>query len=150
MKKILITLVVIISISVIYLTTADRKIYYLALGDDITTLEVENKLGYSNYIYDYLEYYDKLETYINQFAGNNYRITDLISDINNNKKVKVDNKEKTIKNALIKSDLVTLSIGINDITSKINIQNINAINNFSKLYADADEITTFNINKRIL
>lgn len=141
MKKVLIIGLVLISIFIIYLTTIDREIYYLALGDDITTIELENSKGYSNYINDYLEYYDKLEIYINEFSKENYRITDIISDINNNKKVMVNDSEKTLKNALIKADLLTLSIGMNDLTSKINAQNITNFNNFQDLYDDVDEIT---------
>lgn len=142
MKKIFIIGTVIASILIIYLTTIDRKIYYLALGDNITTSELENNAGYSNYINDYLEYYDKLEVYVNEFSKDNYRITDIISDINNNKKIKIRDKDKTLKNALIKADLLTVSVGINDITSKINAQNINNINNYQKLYNDVDEITS--------
>lgn len=141
MKKILIVSAVVLSIFIIYLTTIDREIYYLALGDDITTIELENNSGYSNYVKDYLEYYDKLEVYINQFAKNNYRITDMIIDINNNKKVKIGDKYRSIKNALIKTDLLTISIGINDLASKINTQNINKINNYQNLYDGVDEIT---------
>ena len=142
MKKILIIVSVIISILTIYLITTDRKIYYLALGDDITINEIESNSGYSNYVRDYLEYYDKLEIYINEFAKKNYRITDMINDINNNKKVEVGSSEKTLKNALIKADLLTLSIGINDLTSRINIQAIDGSLNYKDLYKDIDEIIT--------
>ena len=140
MKKILIISVIIVSIFIIYLTTIDRKIYYLSLGDDITTGEVKNNCGYSNYVEDYLKYYNKLEISINEFAKENYRITDIINDINNNKKISIDGKVKSLKNVLIKADLLTISIGLNDLTSKINNQNLVNNNNFVDLYDDVDNI----------
>lgn len=142
MKKFFITGIVVISILIIYLITVDRKVYYVALGDDITTLELENEKGYSNYIRDYLEYYDKLEIYINQFSKNSYRITDIISAINNNKKEIIGIKQKSLKNALIKADLLTVSVGMNDLTSKINNQNIDIIDNYQNLYNNVDQITS--------
>lgn len=141
MKKILLIFSIIVIIFIIYITTVDRKIYYVALGDNITTLELNNNKGFSNYINDYLNRYNKLENYINKFSKENYRITDIISDINNNKKVIVGNREKTLKNALIKADLLTLSIGLNDFTAKINTQNINFINDYQSLYNFVDEIS---------
>lgn len=141
MKKFIVIGLVVLSILIIYLTTIDRQIYYLAFGDDITTIELENNNGYSNHIKNYLEYYDKLEVYIKEFSKENYRITDMITDINNNKKVKIGDKDKSVKNALIKADLLTVSVGINDLTSKINTQNIDKVNNYQHLYDDVDEIT---------
>lgn len=140
MKKILLIFSIIVIIFIIYITTVDRKIYYVALGDNITTLELNNNKGFSNHINDYLNHYDKLENYINEFSKENYRITDIISDINNNRKVAAGNKKKTIKNALIKADLLTISIGLNDFTAKINNQNIEFINDYQSLYNYADEI----------
>lgn len=141
MKKIFIIFTVIISIFIIYFVTLDRKIYYLVLGDGITTDNLENNSGYSNYIESYLSNYDKLEMYINQFSKENYRVTDVIKDIDANKKIKIGSSNKTLKNALIKSDLLTISIGMNDLTSKININSINSNINYQKLYDNVDEIT---------
>ena len=140
MKKILLIFSIIVIVFIIYITTVDRKIYYVALGDNITTLELNNNKGFSNHINNYLNHYNKLESYINQFSKENYRITDIISDINNNKKIIVGNREKTIKNALIKADLLTLSIGLNDFTAKINNQNIDYINDYQTLYNYVDQI----------
>jgi len=140
MKKIIIIISVIISVLIIYLITVDRKIYYLALGDDITINKTEDDCGYSNYVRDYLEYYGKLEIYINEFSQKNYRITDLITDIDNNKKVKVGKTEKSIKNALIKADLLTLSIGMNDLTSIINMETLGYEQDYQYFYNRADEI----------
>ncbi len=127
MKKILILGIIIISIFVIYLTTLDKKVYYLVLGDEISLgLTSDNKYekNYSEYIKEYLEEKKILEKYINEYTTQNYRITDIINDINNNKEI--EDTKQSLKNALIKADLVTLSIGTNDIISKI--EDINKMN----------------------
>ena len=53
MKKILVLGVIIISIFLIYLTTIDKKVYYVSLGDEISlgmTKEVYYEKSYSIYI----------------------------------------------------------------------------------------------------
>lgn len=139
MKKILITSVVILLIFIIYLTTIDKKIYYLTLGDElsISTDEIES---FSESISNYLAENKKLEVFINEFSKNNYHVTDITNDIKDNRKEKHETKEISIKNALIKADLLTISVGMNDITSKINIKNLNISNDYSFLYNDIDEI----------
>lgn len=120
MKKILVLTIIVLTIFIIYLTTIDKKIYYLALGDEISLgmTETYYEKSYTEYVKEYLEKEKKLETYQDEFRTQGYRITDIINDIKNNKEIEETNK--TIKNALIKSDLVTISIGTNDILSKIN------------------------------
>jgi lysophospholipase L1-like esterase len=120
MKKILIIGIIILSIFIIYLTTIDKKVYYVSLGDQTALGMTENgyyEKSYADYIKEYLENKNKLEKFINDFQTQGYRITDIINDINNNKEIEESNI--TIKNALIKADLVTISIGNNDIISKI-------------------------------
>ena len=117
MKKIIIIALIILSIFFIYLNTMDKKVYYLALGDSIAVgVNASNtdEYGYSDYIKTYLENRDLLETYIKEFAVSGYRSIDLKRDIEDNKKLTINDKEITLKNALIKADLVTLSIGAND------------------------------------
>ena len=103
MKKILVIGVVIISIFLIYLTTIDKKVYYVSLGDEISlgmTKEGYYEKSYPIYIKEYLEEKKKSEIFIDDYETQKYRITDLINDINNNKEVEETNKK--IKNALIK------------------------------------------------
>lgn len=142
MKKILIIGIIILSIFLIYLTTIDKKVYYLALGDEISlglTSEGYYEKNYTEYIKEFLEETKKLETYVDDYKTQGYRITDIINDINNNKEI--EDTKKTIKNALIKADLVTISIGTNDIISKI--EDINKINKFdyNKLYKNIETIS---------
>ena len=123
MKKIIGIALILLSIFFIYLNTIDKKVYYLALGDSIAAgvnSSGTDTYGYSDYIKTYLENRDLLETYIDQFAVSGYRSIDLKRDIEDNKKITINDKSVTLKNALIKADLVTLSIGANDFFYYIN------------------------------
>ena len=89
MKKILIIGLVLLSIFVIYLSNMDKKVYYVALGDSLERVYVgdEEVYGYSYYVKKYLTDDDLLERYSDDYAKVDTRITDIINDINNNKKV---------------------------------------------------------------
>lgn len=139
MKKILVSGIVVLLIFVIYLTTIDKKVYYLTLGDELS-LSTDEVVSYSDKVVRCLNNNEKLEIFVNDFSKDNYYIKDVISDINENKRINHENKKISIKNALIKADLLTISIGMNDIISKINIKNLNLSNNYSFLYNDIDEI----------
>lgn len=125
-KTIFILAVIVISVFLIYFITIDKEIYYVNLTDKQT--------GYSVLYRDYLDKNNKLEKYIDQFNLEDYRITDFICMIEDNKEIKINSKKQTIKNALIKADLITFSIGMNDIQYKIGKSNI------SDLYDYVDEM----------
>lgn len=129
-KTLLITGIIIIFVFLIYLSTIDTKVYYLNLSDSYSSEEP----NYSSFFNDYLKENKKLEKYISEFNINDYRITDLTRMIEDNKKIKINDSEQTIKNALIKADLLTFSIGMNDINYKIGNASIN------ELYDYSDEI----------
>lgn len=125
MKKILTVIIVFLAVFLIYLGFKDKDIYYLSLGDSLANgvnSYGNNDYGYSDFIKDYLSSNKKLKNYVN-LANNNKRTIDIIKDITDNVKVMVDNKEKTMQNALIKADIITVSIGINDLFSNITFNN---------------------------
>lgn len=120
--------IVILTVFVIYLTTLDKSISYVALGDFLTvgvTADSEDKYSFTDYINKYLEEKNVVGEYIKEFADNTYRTTDIIRDIQDNKKIMINNKERTLKNVLIKADLLTLSIGTNDVISIMASEDIN-------------------------
>lgn len=124
MKKILFIGTLLLGIFLIYLSTLDKKVFYLSLGDELSVGYNEfndRDYGYSDYVKEYLEKNNVLEVYINSYFKENLRTTDLIRMIDDNEKVLIDGKNRSIKNALIKADLVTLSIGNNDIMSKLSL-----------------------------
>lgn len=127
---------------VIFFLTRDNNIYYLSLGDSLSKGEASDsfiKYGYSSYVKDYLNDKKILKRYVNGFSSKNYRSIDIYNDIINNKKI-VDNKKTiSLKNALIKADIVTLSIGMNDIFYKLNVASSFEINNLDDIYLYIDE-----------
>ena len=147
MRKILIALVVIFSVFLIYLGFNDKKIYYFSMGDFLSLGINPYKVldyGYSDYVKDYLSSKDILEAYTDSLSRENKRITDIIQDIKDNSKLLVGNKEKTIQNVLIKSDLVTISIGMNDLFSNVSIDyeftTRDLYNKFDSLLSDYEEL----------
>ncbi len=107
MKKILFIGGVLLTVFVIYLCNMDKKVYYVVLGEDVDR--------YSSFVKNYLKDRDVLERYLDDFSSSSVRISDIINDINDNKKL---DDGTTFKNALIKADLVTLSINVDDVYSR--------------------------------
>lgn len=113
MKKLLVVSIIILSVFLIYLSTIDKKVYYLSLSTNMSSDNFSLKIS------KHLEKKDLLEKYVIQFNGPNLRITDFIKMIENNQTVSMNQKEQSIKNALIKADIVTLDIGRVDLFSKL-------------------------------
>lgn len=126
----------------IFLLTRDRSIYYLSLGDSLAAGQTPNNTieeSYGDYVSEYLKDKEVLEFYTKKFAKSGYRSIDLLNDLESNKKIKVDGKEITIKHALIKADLVTVSIGSNDLFYKLNIGTEFDLSEFDDIYTYVDE-----------
>lgn len=138
MKKILITALIVLAVFLIYLGLQDKKVYYVSIGDDIGKglLNDGTFYGYSEYINEYLIDKNIEERYVN-LSQVDYRITDIIKDIDTNKVY----YKKNIKNILIKADLLTLSVGYNDLISKLNKYNNNDLYNYIISYfEDLDKL----------
>ena len=139
MKKIIMAFIVTLTIFAIYWFTLDRKVYYLALGDELAigiTADGDTALSYPQHIKQYLEENNNLEKYVNQFAKTGMRITDIIQDIQNNRLIYINDKKMMLKNALIKSDLVTISVNNRELLSKVQ-----SSTNVSKIYEWIDELS---------
>ena len=124
MKKISFAGITILLVFIIYLFNIDKKTYYLVLGEkDKNTLFIKN----------YLKEKEVLEKYNTNYANSKDRITDIYNKIINNSK----SKQNTIKNSLIKADLLTLKINIDDIYEKINDSSVTK----EEIYNYIDELT---------
>lgn len=133
MKKIILTILVFFITFLIYFFNRSEKVYYLSLGDQLSYgINNFNKVNnsYSNNIKDF--YKDTLENYVNYSSYDDYRVMDLINDINYNKVVEYNNKEYKLQNLLIKANLITISIGMNDLIYRKNIS--------TNLYEYTDEL----------
>lgn len=118
----------------IYKLTYTVGYRYVSLGDflavGVNSFGEEN-YGYSDYVKDYLQEKEMLRSYNNSFGSANYNVNDLKEDIETNKRKNIDNNEVSIRKVLRESDIVTISIGMNDFLSLFN-------NNFD--YDNIEEI----------
>ena len=84
--------------------------------------------GYADYVKDSLEI-KKYES----FTNNNKRSIDFVKDIEDNIKI----NGKNIQNILIKADIITLSVGMNDLFSNVTFNNDFSVND---LYMKFEEV----------
>lgn len=143
LKTVFVIVLTLILVFLIYLSNMDQKVYYVALGDYQVlglTNSGEITYGYTDYLKEELKSKNKLERYINGFAKDNMRITDMIHDITDNKTIQMNGKDQTLKNALIKADFVTLSIGMNDLYYKIGVNHDFGTLNYNEVYYHIDEM----------
>lgn len=122
--KLIILILVIFIIYVIFKTTNHNNITYTALGDAYA-LGVDSyeriDYGYSDYFKDYLSSQHELKFYTKDFATKEMSIDKLYSAIITNKKVQSSNKKLNLKEIIRESDILTLTVGINDLLYKISI-----------------------------
>ena len=114
MKKLLTIIIVVLAVFLIYLGFKDENVYYLSIGDYLANginPYGTKDYGYSDYVKDYLNENKKLEVFVS-YVSNNKRTIDIIKDIEDNVKIEVNGKKKTLQNALIKADIITISIFI--------------------------------------
>ena len=105
----------------------NSKLIYIPLGDSIAegmTPYGNIDYGYSDYIKDYLKDNDKLSFYTKKYTKSGYTVNDLKRDINDNKVIIEDNNKYYLKEILRESDLVTLTIGANDLIKGLSIDDI--------------------------
>lgn len=128
MKKIILILFLFLSCYFIYQLTEDKQPSYLVIGNSIA----DNP---------YLK--DNTKKYNNIYINENYRIIDLINIIKYNQEIELDNKKISIHRLLKNSDILFISIGMNDIYYKLNADTKNIytyindmINNMEILLAE--------------
>ena len=144
MKKVFLILILFLSCYIIYNKTIDNKIFYLTIGDFLSkgTTEYENSYGYNGYIRDYLQEKKQLKEYNQIFTNDDYRIIDIIKILEYNEK-----KEEYSLNRLIKqADIITISLGMNEIYYKIKKDNKKIYNYIDNMLNDYSKILDY-INK---
>lgn len=141
-KRLLVLLMGIIISIFIFKLTFNSKIDYLALGDDLsigkTPFSTYGK-SFTDYFANYLRNKNKLKSFNNEFAKKDYRTTDIIKDLQNNKKVLINDEEISINQAILKVDLITISTGTNELFYKLNYNNIRR-NQINTIYDYIDEM----------
>lgn len=151
MKKIIFTIILFLSCYLIYSLTNNNNLNYLTLGDSLSkgvTPYFANGYGYSNYIVDYLKKNNKLNSYNDNFTSADYRITDLINMIN----INYESNNQTINQAIHSADIITMSVGMQELYYKINTNDTNIYTYIDKMLEDIEHLFTLirkNNNKRI-
>lgn len=119
--KLIIFIVVCLLIYLIYKSNVNDNITYISLGDGFSmgiNPYNESAYGYNDYLKDYLEKNNKLNRYY-RFSYKDMTLKDLKKDI----LVNVSEKdENNIKESLRESNLLTMSLGLNDLIYKIDIE----------------------------
>lgn len=151
MKKIIFTIILFLSCYLIYSLRNNNNLNYLTLGDSLSkgvTPYFANGYGYSNYIVDYLKKNNKLNSYNDNFTSADYRITDLINMIN----INYESNNQTINQAIHSADIITMSVGMQELYYKINTNDTNIYTYIDKMLEDTEHLFTLirkNNNKRI-
>lgn len=124
-KMILLYIMTIISIFIISKKSTINQIHYLSLGDGysegINSYGIKD-YGYSDYLKDRLTKTNKLKFYTKDFSKKDLSIKLLQSNIINNQIIVVDNQKIALKEELQNSDLITLSIGLNDLIYELSLE----------------------------
>ena len=142
MKKILklvFLIIVILSIFLIYKFTNNKYLNYTSIGDGLSKgidSYANIDYGYSDYIYDYLKEKDQLKLYSKDFTSQEMSINDLKSKIFLDEKVNYKNRKINLKNILSESDILTMSIGLNDLIYKLSILDIKSIKKIDRIVDD--------------
>ena len=132
MIKIILILFLFLSCYLIYIFTEDKSLSYLVIGDKIA----DNP---------YIKNNELIKEYNNHYINENYRIIDLINIIRYNQEIEISIKKISIHRLLKNNDIIIISIGMNDIYSKLNtnIKNIytyinDMVNNMEMLLSEID------------
>lgn len=115
-------LILIITISIllayfIYIFNIEDKIYLVSLGDGVSSGETAyniDGISYNDYIKEYFDSKKSLQKYNNTFSKKNYKIKELINDIDNN--ILDKDKDLYIKQSIHKGNIITLCIGEDELT----------------------------------
>lgn len=158
MKKIISILILFLSCYFIYNLTIDNELFYLSIGDGIAKgITDDGKVSEYNYT-DSIKYYltskNKLKGFNNSFVNKDYRITDLLRIIKYKEEIVVDNDHISINELLKKADIVTISLGMNELYYKILVDNNNIYSYIDGMLSDMElllkEVDRYNHKKVIV
>ena len=158
MKKIISILILFLSCYFIYNITIDDELFYLSIGDGIAKgITDEGNVSVYNYtdsIKNYLTNKNKLKGFNNSFVDKDYRITDLLRIIKYKEEIVVNKKHISINELLKQADIVTISLGMNELYYKILVDNNNIYSYIDGMLSDMElllkEVDRYNHKKVIV
>ena len=117
-KMIFLYILIIFSTSIIFKNNNINNITYLNIGDGyakgLDSFGI-NRYGYGDYLRDKLKDNNELKDYINYFTSNDMTIEKVENLISNSTYCVSKEQKKSFKGYLQEADLLTLSIGLNDL-----------------------------------
>lgn len=158
MKKIISILILFLSCYFIYNLTIDNELFYLSIGDGIAKGITDDgnvsEYNYTDSIKNYLTSKNKLKGFNNSFVNKDYRITDLLRIIKYKEEIVVNNDHISINELLKKADIVTISLGMNELYYKILVDNNNIYSYIDGMLSDMElllkEVDRYNHKKVIV
>ena len=132
MKKIIPLLFLFLLCSLCYLIyhlTDDKNLYVLAIGDSLASNE-------------YLKKDKHAKVYNDDFTNKDYRIIDLLNILKYNEEISKDDKQVSLHRLLKKSNILIISVGMNDLYYKINDNTKEIYTYLNNMLADYEELLT--------
>lgn len=124
--KLIIFLLICILIFLIYKNNNKNNINYIVLGDGFAEgIDAYGRIdyGYNDYVKDYLKDKEKLNNYSKVYAKEDMSIKMLTSYILTNDRESFGGTKTNIRQVLREGELLTISIGLNDLLYKLSITN---------------------------
>lgn len=158
-KMLLLYILIIISTAIIFNKNNNNNITYLNIGDGyakgLDSFGI-NRYGYGDFLKDKLKNNNELKEYINIFSNNDMTIKELENYLSNNNYCVSVKQKKSFKGYLQEADLLTLSVGLNDLkyenfsledldSIKMNEALLKVENNFNKLIKELKKYYKYNI-----
>lgn len=130
-KMLFLYILIFISTLLIFKNNNQNNITYLNIGDGyargLDSYGI-NRYGYGDYLKDKLKENNELDQYINIFTDNDMTIEKIENYIANNTYCVSKKQKKSFKGYLQEADLLTLSIGINDLKYETStIENLDSV-----------------------
>ena len=154
MKKLLILAIIILSVFLIYFFFNTNQKVYSAVGDFYAAgLNSDNsyEYGYPDYIKDIYKENNVLKYYDNNYTKDSYSIEKMRLDIKNNDFKVEKGTTISVKKVLREADILTITIGMNDLLEYLNLRKIDDLEYLNKLDIDKGLIDIEqDLNKLIL
>lgn len=124
--KLIVLLLAVASTYLIYNLNKENNITYISIGDSLSLGENSygaTNYGYSDYFKDYLEKKNLLSTYNKIYTSKTKTISDLYKEVLLDDSTLVDHHSYNLKRLLRDSEVVSLSIGLNDLIFEYSLKN---------------------------
>ena len=134
LTKLLVLIIISLSVIIVYKTENNNKVTYLTLGDSFS-MGINSYggvgYGYEDYFKDYLEKKGEVN-FIDFYTSKNKDIKTIKNDILENNTYILDRNSLNIKKSLQVADIITISVGLNDIIYEYNIINNDNISEYEE------------------